>query len=83
MLFVQSCVLRDLPACKTHALGTPAFSQILQNLVLTCSLSKSLKIIFPSSLLPSGAISIASTTGNCAKIERHVLADPPRVVLTA
>lgn len=34
-------------------------------------------IIRPSSFPPRGATSMASTAGNCAAIDMHVLADPP------
>jgi hypothetical protein len=33
----------------------------------------------PSSFPPNGATSKASTPGNCARMERQVLAEPPRV----
>ena len=75
---IANQVCANSPACKTHALGTPAFSQTLQYLVLTLSPSKSLMIICPSSFPPRGATSIAFTLGNCATMAKHVLADPPR-----
>ena len=39
-------------------------------------------IILPSSFPPRGATSIASVSGNCARIDKQVLADPPRVRAT-
>jgi hypothetical protein len=52
------------PACRTHALGTDAPSQILQYRVLTPSFSSWSMIIFPSSLLLKDATNLASTPGN-------------------
>ena len=65
------------PACRTHALGTEAPSQILQYRVLTPSRSSWSMIIFPSSLLLKDATNLASTPGNWARIDRHVDAAPP------
>ena len=56
--------LVSAPACRTHALGTDAPSQILQYRVLTPSFSSWSMIIFPSSLLLKDATNLASTPGN-------------------
>ena len=65
------------PACRTHALGTDAPSQILQYRVLTPSRSSWSMIIFPSSLLLKDATNLVSTPGNWARMERHAAAAPP------
>ena len=55
---------RLTPACRTHALGTDAPSQILQYRVLTPSRSSWSMIIFPSSLLLKDATNLVSRPGN-------------------
>ena len=69
--------LEHAPACRTHALGTDAPSHNLQYRVLTPSRSSWAMIILPSSLLLRDATNLASTPGNCARMDKQAEAAPP------